>query len=317
MTVLGGYLGAGKTTLVNELLADADPGERIAVVVNDFGEVNVDTALVRSRTRDTLELANGCVCCSLQDGMAAVLERLRALRPAPARVLVEVSGVGDPAAVAGWGDHPGFTRAGVVVCADVTGVRSHAVDRWVADTVLAQLRGADVVLLTRTDLAPAGTTRAVRAWVQETAPGAEVTGDRAGLRRQLRAGRPAGPRAGAPPPGADHTGEHSSWSLRPDRPVDREALVRALSGPTGRVVRVKGVLRCADAPDRRTTVQVAGGRVEVRDDGPWDERPDEDGAGGGGVGVLVVLARGGAAGPGEPELVGRLRRIVGGAPDPG
>lgn len=60
MTIIGGCLGAGKTTLVNEFLAAAG-GRRVAVVVNDFGSVNIDAALVRSRSEDTLELANGCV----------------------------------------------------------------------------------------------------------------------------------------------------------------------------------------------------------------------------------------------------------------
>ncbi len=142
MTVLGGYLGAGKTTLVNELLAGA-VGQRVAVVVNDFGAVNVDADLVRSRSEDTLELSNGCVCCNLADGMAVVMERLRAMEPPPDRVLVEVSGVGNPAVVAGWGDHPGFRRDGVLVCADVETIRDHVSDRWVGDTVMEQLVGAD------------------------------------------------------------------------------------------------------------------------------------------------------------------------------
>ena len=76
MTVLGGYLGAGKTTLINDLLSRAE-NQRVAVVVNDFGALNIDAELVRSRSEDTLELSNGCVCCSLADGMAAVMERLR------------------------------------------------------------------------------------------------------------------------------------------------------------------------------------------------------------------------------------------------
>ncbi len=92
------------------------------MVVNDFGALNVDADLVRSRSEDTLELSNGCVCCSLADGMAAVMERLRAMDPPPDQVVVEVSGVGDPSKVAGWGDHPGFRRNGGA------GVRRRAVD---------------------------------------------------------------------------------------------------------------------------------------------------------------------------------------------
>jgi G3E family GTPase len=76
-TVIGGYLGAGKTTLLNHLLADA-AGLRIGVLVNDFGSLNIDAALVRAHAGDTIELANGCLCCSLVSGFAEVLGRVKA-----------------------------------------------------------------------------------------------------------------------------------------------------------------------------------------------------------------------------------------------
>ncbi|HLB75609.1 MAG TPA: GTP-binding protein, partial [Candidatus Dormibacteraeota bacterium] len=64
MVVVGGYLGAGKTTLLNRLLERAD-GLRVAVLVNDFGEINIDAALIRTRSSDVLQLENGCICCSI------------------------------------------------------------------------------------------------------------------------------------------------------------------------------------------------------------------------------------------------------------
>jgi len=72
VTVLGGYLGAGKTTLLNHLLASAD-GERIAVLVNDFGSIDIDAELVQSHDGDTIQLANGCICCSLAEGFAQAM----------------------------------------------------------------------------------------------------------------------------------------------------------------------------------------------------------------------------------------------------
>ena len=79
VTLLGGYLGSGKTTLLNELLASAD--RRYAVLVNDIGAVNVDAALVARRDGDTIELTDGCVCCSLVDGFALRPVPLSLLRP--------------------------------------------------------------------------------------------------------------------------------------------------------------------------------------------------------------------------------------------
>jgi G3E family GTPase len=151
LTVLGGYLGAGKTTLLNRLLADPR-GRRLGVIVNDVGEISVDVALVAETDGDTIGLTNGCVCCSLADGFLGALDRLSEPDRGIDHVVVEVSGVGDPWKVAQWGRTPGFVLDTVVVLADAETVVSRADDRWVGETVRAQLAGADVVLLTRLDL---------------------------------------------------------------------------------------------------------------------------------------------------------------------
>ncbi len=76
LTVIGGFLGAGKTTLLNRLLRNAG-GRRLAVLVNDFGEINVDAELVESRNGDLLTLTNGCICCGLGGDFIAALAYLR------------------------------------------------------------------------------------------------------------------------------------------------------------------------------------------------------------------------------------------------
>ena len=73
-TVIGGYLGAGKTTLLNHLLA-SDHGIRIALLVNDFGEINIDAGLIESETDSQINLTNGCICCSLMTGQPEDLGR--------------------------------------------------------------------------------------------------------------------------------------------------------------------------------------------------------------------------------------------------
>jgi len=307
MTVLGGYLGAGKTTLINDLLTRAED-QRVAVVVNDFGSLNVDADLVRSRSEDTLELSNGCVCCSLADGMAAVMERLRAMDPPPDQVVVEVSGVGDPSKVAGWGDHPGFRRNGVLVCADVLSIRDHAADKWVGDTVRAQLAGADVVLLTKTDLGTSEQAEAVGTWVASAAPDARIlkarssvaalvaggfaTAPRRGLRAETEEGRPR------------HAAEHASWSIEWTAPLDVEHLRSLMQGLPDEVVRAKGVVRTTGAVEATTLVQVVDGRVDLEDDGPWAESKQ-------GSELVVIVARPPVDTGAEPEFVTALRRALG------
>lgn len=275
MTVLGGYLGSGKTTLLNELLATDHPGA-VVCIINDFGSVNIDAGLVRSRSGGTLELTNGCVCCDLADGMVAVLDRIRTMDPAPDHVLVEVSGVGDPRAVARWAGSPGFRPGTVLVCCDVETVLVRAADRWVGDTVRQQLAAADQVLLTRTDVAPVKTTGGVLRWLAAEFPGVPVTRDRgaviAGLLAPGGVGRP-----GSPPDPAEptprHTGHdgdtHRSVSVGHDGVVDAEPVRRLLRQLPPGVVRVKGVLRTTRDPSRRTVLQWAGATLDEHDDGPW------------------------------------------------
>ncbi|WP_146135371.1 CobW family GTP-binding protein [Antricoccus suffuscus] len=265
MTVVGGYLGAGKTTLINSLLASAE-GVRIAVIVNDFGDINIDADLIKSRDAKTLELSNGCICCDLSDGMASVMDQIRALRPAPDHVVVEVSGVGDPAAVARWADHPGFRRNGVVVCADVTDVRRRAEGRWSADTVRGQLRAGDVLLLTKQEVASEGEARLVRAWLREVAPGVPV------LDGSLETiGTLLDPLLRR---GSDERTEHADhvrWSGTTGRTVELTKLRTILTRMPERVVRAKGIVRSVDDPLRRTIVQLAGARVDCYDDGEWQD----------------------------------------------
>ena len=106
ITLLTGFLGAGKTTLVNRLLSDPASG-RVAVIVNEFGEVGIDGALIQRASEDMLELRNGCICCSARDGLLDALRnlflrKLGALEPKIEfdRILVETTGIADPTPLA-------------------------------------------------------------------------------------------------------------------------------------------------------------------------------------------------------------------------
>ena len=95
LAVIGGYLGAGKTTVVNAIL-QAPHGRRIAVLVNDFGAVNIDARLVRARGDDVIELDNGCICCTIGGALVDALTRVATRDVRPELLLVEASGVADP-----------------------------------------------------------------------------------------------------------------------------------------------------------------------------------------------------------------------------
>ena len=94
MTILGGYLGTGKTTLLNNILKNSK--KKIAVLVNDFGEVNIDESLIEWQEENILSIAGGCVCCSYGNELVETLEKMKALDPLPNHILLESSGVAIP-----------------------------------------------------------------------------------------------------------------------------------------------------------------------------------------------------------------------------
>ena len=97
ITLIGGYLGAGKTTLINKLLSHPGLPLGIAVLVNDFGDINIDESLIRSESDEgtIISLSNGCICCSITDDLCKALDELHEL--AVQHVIMETSGVAEPA----------------------------------------------------------------------------------------------------------------------------------------------------------------------------------------------------------------------------
>jgi len=152
VTVIGGYLGAGKTTLVNHLLRTAD-GLRLAVLVNEFGSLAIDEDLILARDDNLISLAGGCVCCSFGSDLMTTLMDLQQMRPSPQRIIIEASGVALPAAIAASVSLlPDYRPEGVVVLADAESVMERAADVYMGDTITRQLADADLVLLSKCDL---------------------------------------------------------------------------------------------------------------------------------------------------------------------
>jgi G3E family GTPase len=152
LTIVGGFLGAGKTTLVNHLLREGG-GRRLAVLVNDFGAINIDAELIESRGGGVARLSNGCLCCTIGDSLADALAAVLRQPARPGHIVIEASGVADPGRIAeiAYLD-PAFALSGIVVVADAERLSALAIDKYVGDTVSRQIAVADLIVLNKIDL---------------------------------------------------------------------------------------------------------------------------------------------------------------------
>ena len=300
MVIVGGYLGAGKTTLLNHLLRHAQ-GRRVAVLVNDFGDVNIDAALIESADDTVLSLAGGCLCCAFGDDLIGTLDAVARREPAPDVVLIELSGVALPAQVARQLRLSlSAALAGILVLADAADIQRLSADRYVSDVVQAQLQSAHWLLLHKPDRVDAGTWSALPNWLAQQAPQARVLAcalddlpSALVLDWPLRTSAPlldeqtalqalAGRPLSRVPDGLHHS-RFCSVSVALDASVDLQRLGQALSEHP-MVLRAKGS-RWRDSDTGRVTevLQVAGSSVRVN--------TQTQGA----VDALVVIALGDAA----------------------
>jgi G3E family GTPase len=151
-TIVTGFLGSGKTTLINHLLSHGGLG-RVAALVNDFGAIDIDAALVSKVADEVIQLSNGCICCTINGDLYAAVRRVLALTPPIDRIVIETTGLADPLPV-------GLTllqtdlKTHCLLEAMVTVVdcANFALDLFAADAAMAQIVHADIVILNKNDL---------------------------------------------------------------------------------------------------------------------------------------------------------------------
>jgi G3E family GTPase len=277
--VIGGYLGSGKTTLLNEMLRQSS-GRRIAVLVNDFGDIGIDGDLIAADDGDTITLTNGCVCCMIGSDLMTALWSVRDRGEAPDHVVIEASGIADPAPISHHALTPGFDLDGVVVLLDAETVRRRERHPVVGRTIRRQLAAADVLVLNKIDLVSAAQLDELDDWLARAAPGVPVLHARDGdvpvsalvgfSHDEFRAAEPL-----------RHEGDYDTVSVTLEQPVGRAVLERFLDELPAGVMRVKGIVQLVESPDRRTIVHRVATRRAITTEGPWRD---------GESGRLVVIA---------------------------
>ena len=252
MTVISGYLGAGKTTLINRLLA-ADHGMKLMVLVNDFGAINIDERLLASKSEDTIALTNGCVCCTMGADLFLALGDALDRRPRPDHLIVEASGVADPTRIANAAlAEPEMRYAGIVTLVDGPTFEALSTDPLIGPQVRDQVAKADLVLVTKQPdgaLVP-GLKDLVKVPILTDAEGDDLL---ACVIKDPMIPQPAG--SGPPHPG------YISWFRKPVEGIEINRLRNGLSRRPSGLYRLKGSV-VDDAGDA-WTIQVVGQQIEL------------------------------------------------------
>lgn len=294
LVLVTGFLGSGKTTLVNRLLARrAARGDqtKLGVIVNELGEIGIDGTLLGGETARQIELPGGCVCCVLGEELDQTLLDLLASTPGLSAILLETTGVAEPLPIA-WALArptlaPVVRLAAVVTLVDAANL---AASRHLSASVDAQLAYADVVLVTKAEIAGDHDTDAAIATVSSIAPRALLrrgtTDDHASWLEQLLADPPLGEQRPQPthPDGQASSHVHDDNCRHPDNGpsytahgidsvsvlapevVDLEELEDQLAALPGNYVRIKGIVKTVDdrtggGPPGWTAIHRVGPRV--------------------------------------------------------
>lgn len=281
VSIIGGYLGAGKTTLVNHLLRHAN-GTKIAVLVNEFGALPIDADLIEAQDDALISIAGGCVCCSYGNDLIQAMLDLASLDMQPDHVLIESSGVALPGAIASSvGLIPDMHVEGIVVLCDAETIRDQASNDYVGDTVARQLADADMVVLNKTDLLEPARVDDVTDWLSTMAPEAAVIhAQQAKVPNALILQNFESKLAVTSP--TPHVPAFETKVIPFDAAQDAEAIGERLASPDLGLIRAKGFVPTSGG---LRAVQVVGRR--------WRVSPAPDGASPG----VVVIAH-----PGNPKM---------------
>ena len=265
VTVLTGYLGAGKTTLLNRILTE-NHGKRYAVIVNEFGEIGIDNDLVVGADEEVFEMNNGCVCCTVRGDLIRIMDGLVKRRGKFDAIIVETTGLADPAPVA----QTFFVDQDVGEAARLDAVVTVADAKWLSERLKDapeaknQVAFADVILLNKADLVSEGDLARVEGEIRAINPYAKLhRTTNCDVPIEAVLGRNAFDLARILDLEPDfleeghhhhHDGDMQSFSARIDGPVDPETFMPWISnlttiqGPD--ILRCKGIVSFPDEPRR-------------------------------------------------------------------
>lgn len=288
LTIIGGFLGSGKTSLLNHVLSKSS-GMRIAVLVNDFGAINIDAKLIVSIEGETVSLANGCICCTIREDLLTEVMKLLESDEPPEHIVIETSGVSKPVAVVET-----FMNPAVQSLVDIQNLIAVLDADLVVDEnagygnlAFDQITVSDLVVINKTDLVPPRRVADLKLQVAALVPRARIWETTFGevpldlIFNDRASAALAGPRP-ADAPGHGENGHHDhdhhdhgnqdqghdvafeAWSYRSDRAWSFAALQRAVDRLPGGIYRAKGTVRLDLPTGDHGILQMTGRRAWLR-----------------------------------------------------
>ena len=278
VTIITGFLGSGKTTLLNSILRQL-PNGRVAVLVNEFGDINIDSQLLIAVEEDVIELTNGCICCTINNNLSEAVFRILAHRDRIDYLIVETTGVADPLPIAAtflatelWC----FTRVDAILT--VVDAEAFTPEHFKSDAAFFQISYSDMILLNKTDLVTEAALEALERQLQTIKPNPRILRMTYGqvplpliLDVQLYDPNQAELDQGKPTTHIQNDG-FMAVSFESDRPLSLRKFQQFLDYQLPKeVFRGKGILRIEDSPDRHL-FQLSGKRVNI-DSSDWNTPP--------------------------------------------
>ena len=290
VTVLTGFLGAGKTTLANHILA-GNHGLRIAVLVNDFGDIDIDSELIVGVTTNQISLANGCVCCEVRDDLIAAIDSVLDSDDEVDAIVLEASGVAEPLSIARTFVEAAYRNRlrldGIISVVDAEQLPAQVLDPVASELVYSQIGCSDLVILNKIDLANRERIDEVRDFIAGQLPNIRIIETvRADLPLAVLVGSRNAEDEDRVENGSSEAADHhqdpgqahqhhnfASWVYRRDQPFDTAELQAVISQLPGTVYRIKGFVHAHTQPEQRVLVQAVGMRSDVTVFDHWGDRP--------------------------------------------
>lgn len=286
VTIISGFLGSGKTTFLNKVL-HGEHGLRVAVLVNDFGEINIDSELLVDFEEDTIQLSNGCICCNISGDLLKQIELLLTKEEKPEYILIETSGVSDPSAIVQTLSLP-VVQALMYIDSIVTIVDAEKIltlEGLDTDVAVNQIRSAGIIVLNKVDLISDGEIPVITEMLNDISPGVRVLETRycdisleivAGVgslapkvetEEQLKA---IHVHSATEAVNHDHGSVYYTYTYETVEPFYLRSFYRALRDLPNAIYRAKGFLFLKEFPKNRGILHIVGKRADVTKGKAWN-----------------------------------------------